>query len=80
MFFLQSQVYHDSMLTSRLQNIKHDIEGKPVSWYSEVFNIVFPDLDRGAANKLWKKQLSKPSKKKAADLSDEEADDVNPST
>jgi len=61
-----------------VQNIKNDIEGKPVGWYSEVFDIVFPDLDRNQANSLWKKQLAKPSKKKTAEFSDEEADDVNP--
>ncbi|KAJ9669718.1 ATP-dependent Lon protease pim1 [Coniosporium apollinis] len=60
------------------ENIKNDIEGKPVGWYSEVFDIVFPDLDRNQANSLWKKQLAKPSKKKTAEFSDEEADDVNP--
>ncbi|KAF2019242.1 ATP-dependent protease La [Aaosphaeria arxii CBS 175.79] len=39
------------------ENIKEGIEGKPVSWYSEVFSLVFPDLDRDAANKLWEKEL-----------------------
>jgi Lon-like ATP-dependent protease len=43
------------------QNIKEGIEGKPVTWYSDVFKIVFPNVDRDAANKLWDKDL-KPKK------------------
>jgi Lon-like ATP-dependent protease len=39
------------------QNIKEGIEGKPVTWYSDVFKIVFPDVDRDTANKLWKDEL-----------------------
>lgn len=39
------------------QNIKEGIEGRPVTWYSDVFKIVFPDIDRDAANKLWEKDL-----------------------
>ncbi|CAK7201260.1 ATP-dependent Lon protease pim1 [Sporothrix eucalyptigena] len=41
------------------ENIKEGIEGRPVSWYSDVFNIVFKDIDREQANKCkiceWKK-------------------------
>jgi ATP-dependent Lon protease len=40
-----------------MQNIKEGLEGRPVSWYSEVFALVFPDLDKDAANKLWEKEL-----------------------
>ncbi|EOA83690.1 uncharacterized protein SETTUDRAFT_42546 [Exserohilum turcica Et28A] len=43
------------------ENIKEGIEGRPVSWYHEVFDIVFPDLDKEAANKMWEKEL-KPKK------------------
>ncbi|KAK4204097.1 putative Lon protease mitochondrial precursor, partial [Triangularia verruculosa] len=32
------------------ENIKEGIEGKPVSWYSEVFDLIFPDLDKEKAN------------------------------
>ncbi|KAF2636902.1 ATP-dependent protease La [Massarina eburnea CBS 473.64] len=39
------------------ENIKEGIEGRPVSWYSEVFNFVFPDLDKDSANKQWDKEL-----------------------
>ncbi|RDW92125.1 Lon protease-like protein [Coleophoma crateriformis] len=41
------------------ENIKEGIEGRPVAWYSEVFDHVFPDVDRDQANNLWKAQLSK---------------------
>ncbi|CAP70334.1 uncharacterized protein PODANS_3_4170 [Podospora anserina S mat+] len=33
------------------ENIKEGIEGRPVSWYSEVFDLIFPDLDKEKANK-----------------------------
>ncbi|CAI6090024.1 unnamed protein product [Clonostachys chloroleuca] len=32
------------------ENIKEGLEGHPVEWYNEVFELVFPDLDREAAN------------------------------
>ncbi|KAF2091408.1 putative LON domain serine protease [Saccharata proteae CBS 121410] len=44
------------------ENIKEGIEGRPVRWYSDVFSSVFQDLDKEQANKLWKKELSKPAK------------------
>ena len=28
-----------------------------MQWYKEVFDIVFPDLDKDAANKMWEKEL-----------------------
>ncbi len=34
-----------------MQNIKEGIEGHPASWYSEVFDLIFPNLDREKANK-----------------------------
>ncbi len=33
------------------QNIKEGIEGRPASWYSEVFELIFPNIDREKANK-----------------------------
>jgi len=44
------------------ENIKDGIEGKPVDWYSDVFQLVFPDVDASQANGLWKKELAKPPK------------------
>jgi ATP-dependent Lon protease len=43
-----------------LQNIKEGVEGKPVEWYSEVFDIVFPNIDRETASMRWSSQLQKP--------------------
>ncbi|KAJ5133180.1 ATPase AAA-type core [Penicillium atrosanguineum] len=51
------------------ENIKKGIEGHPVSWYSEVFDLLFPDLDHDSARKVWQKALTKPKKGEA------EADD-----
>lgn len=45
-----------------LQNIKEGIEGVPVDWYSDVFKMVFKDVDEAQANSLWKKELAKPPK------------------
>lgn len=46
-------------LTFHVQTIKKGIEGIPVAWYQEVFDIVFKDLDRKKANTCviceWKK-------------------------
>ncbi|KAK3900618.1 Lon protease C-terminal proteolytic domain-containing protein [Staphylotrichum tortipilum] len=33
------------------ENIKEGIEGHPASWYSEVFDLIFPNLDREKANR-----------------------------
>ena len=33
------------------QNIKQGIEGHPVTWYDEIFDLVFPTLDPELANK-----------------------------
>ena len=49
-----------SKLANDLQNIKEGIEGHPASWYSDVFNLVFPNLDQQAANQRWMKELEKP--------------------
>lgn len=46
-----------------IQNIKDGIEGKPAKWYSDVFDLVFPNLDKEAANSLWKDRLAKKGEK-----------------
>jgi Lon-like ATP-dependent protease len=48
-----------------LQNIKEGIEGKPVDWYSDVFDLVFTDVEEAQVNGLWKKELAKPPKEEA---------------
>ncbi|KAL8776762.1 MAG: hypothetical protein Q9213_008142 [Squamulea squamosa] len=49
------------------ENIKEGIQGHAASWYSEIFDLVFPDLDHHAANTLWKKQLKEPKKREKQD-------------
>ncbi|QIX01325.1 hypothetical protein AMS68_006842 [Peltaster fructicola] len=44
------------------ENIKEGIEGKPVDWYSDVFDLVFKNVDEAQANTRWKKALAKPPK------------------
>lgn len=54
------------------QNIKEGIEGRPAKWYSDVFDLVFPNVDQKEANNLWKKQLKKDKKKKDDDEEDDD--------
>lgn len=56
-----------------VQNIKEGIEGHAVSWYSEVFDLLFTGLDKDAANLIWQKELAEKSKNKSA--KDNEDDD-----
>ena len=35
-----------------------------MDWYSDVFDLIFPDIDPNEANNLWKEQLKEPEKKK----------------
>lgn len=32
------------------QNIKEGIDGRPATWYSDIFDIIFPNLDTKKAN------------------------------
>jgi Lon-like ATP-dependent protease len=43
--------------------IKKDLTGVPVDNYTDVFKIVFGDIDRDHAEKVWIKQLEKPAEK-----------------
>ncbi|RFU28275.1 hypothetical protein B7463_g8056, partial [Scytalidium lignicola] len=45
------------------ENIKEGIEGHPAKWYSDVFELVFPNVDKERVNKLWKEELSKSNDK-----------------
>ncbi|KAI9374050.1 Lon protease C-terminal proteolytic domain-containing protein [Aspergillus egyptiacus] len=57
------------------ENIKSGIEGHAVSWYSEVFDILFADLDKNAAGQVWQKQLSEdPTRKKKSSEAEEDDD------
>ncbi|EON96348.1 putative atp-dependent protease la protein [Phaeoacremonium minimum UCRPA7] len=48
------------------ENIKDGIEGRPASWYSDIFELVFPNIDREKANICkaceWKKANDTKSK------------------
>ncbi|GLB06747.1 ATP-dependent Lon protease pim1 [Aspergillus tubingensis] len=54
------------------ENIKEGIEGHAVGWYSEVFDILFTDLDKGAANNIWQKQLAEKPEKKSNEVEEDE--------
>jgi len=60
------------------ENIKTGIQGHPVNWYNDVFDIMFPDVDVTSANSRWKKQLTKTKDEKSQNgeksLNDEEGD------
>ena len=63
----------DGIVTDFLaQNIKEGIEGRPVSWYRDVFELVFPNLNREAANNVWKDKLKR-TKRVSKSLKDAEA-------
>ena len=49
-------------MTDAAQNIKEGIEGKPVDWYGDVFDLVFPNIDATQANARWASELAKPPK------------------
>ncbi|KAI9678351.1 MAG: ATP-dependent Lon protease pim1 [Caeruleum heppii] len=44
------------------ENIKEGLNGQSASWYSDVFDLVFPNLDKEAVNSVWKAQLTSPAK------------------
>jgi len=48
-------------------NIKEGIEGHPAKWYSDVFDLVFPNVNTEDANNLWKSQLAKKTDKSDSD-------------
>ncbi len=62
-------------LTYALQNIKEGIQGHAASWYSDIFDLVFPDLDHNLANNIWKKQLKESKKRKEQDNDEDSSDD-----
>ncbi|TVY22839.1 Lon protease-like protein, mitochondrial [Lachnellula hyalina] len=57
------------------ENIKEGIEGKPAKWYSDVFDLVFPGLDKDQANTVWNDQLKKKKASKKKDEKEDEDDD-----
>lgn len=45
------------------QNIKEGLEGRPASWYSDVYDLAFSDLDKARATKLWENELKEADKR-----------------
>lgn len=45
-----------------------------MGWYSEVFDLVFPDLDVDVANNVWKTQLAEPPSTESRQQDQEEDD------
>ncbi len=41
-----------------------------MKWYSDVFELVFPNLDKDQANGLWKAELKKPKKEREGEDDD----------
>ncbi|KAI4128025.1 MAG: hypothetical protein LQ338_002916 [Usnochroma carphineum] len=57
------------------ENIKEGIQGHPASWFSDVFDLVFPDLDREAANLVWKEQLAEKKSDEKSGIKDSEEEE-----
>ncbi|KAI9662876.1 MAG: ATP-dependent Lon protease pim1 [Bathelium mastoideum] len=57
------------------ENIKQDIEGKPIEWYSDIFDLVFPNVDREKVSNLWKDQLKKSEDNDEKDEKDKDKKD-----
>ena len=53
---------HDADVTN--QNIKEGIQGHAAGWYSDVFDLVFADVDVDKANGLWTSQLARKDKER----------------
>lgn len=60
-----------------MQNIKQGIEGHPMDWYSDVFDLVFPNVNSKEINTMWKQQLKEDKKKRKEKEKekDEDSDD-----
>lgn len=56
------------------ENIKEGIQGHAASWYSEVFDLVFPNLDAEQVNNRWKEQLAKHPEKADSAKEEDESD------
>ena len=61
------------LIRFRAQNIKEGISGHPASWYSDVFDLIFPNIKQDAANSIWDKELKeeKKSRRKEKDEDDD---------
>ncbi|KAL2267532.1 hypothetical protein VTJ83DRAFT_4809 [Remersonia thermophila] len=57
------------------ENIKEGIEGRPVSWYSEVFELIFPNLDREKANRCKACEIKEKEKEKEKEKKEKEKEE-----
>jgi Lon-like ATP-dependent protease len=67
----------DRKLTNVTQNIKEGLEGRPARWYSDVLDLVFPNVDKDQASKCKACEIAdkEKAKKKAAKSKDSSAED-----
>ncbi|KAL9619690.1 MAG: hypothetical protein Q9160_005710 [Pyrenula sp. 1 TL-2023] len=70
-----SATHIEAKRANETQNIKENIEGHPVDWYNDVFDIIFPNTDVEAANNLWKEQLKAPLKDEKEKAKNNDNDD-----
>ncbi|KAJ9131550.1 hypothetical protein NKR23_g11705 [Pleurostoma richardsiae] len=54
------------------ENIKEGLEGHPATWYSDIFELVFPNLDREKANVCLACEWKKNNKAKSEESSDKD--------
>ena len=47
-----------------VQYIKEGLDGRPVEWYSDVYDLIFKDVDPVKAGKMWSEQLREKDEKK----------------
>jgi Lon-like ATP-dependent protease len=74
-FHFNKQAFRSNIfLFFSLQNIKEGLEGHPVEWYGDVFNLVFPDIDRDVANTCKICEWQEKNKKDESSQSDDRDD------
>lgn len=61
------------------QNIKEGLEGRPVAWYSDVLDLVFPTIDEEKASKcvaceIKNKEKSEKKRSKSKSRDDDDSD------
>lgn len=54
------------------ENIKEGLEGRPASWYQDVYDLVFSDLDKNRAAGLWVEQLKEEEGKSKKDRDEDD--------
>jgi Lon-like ATP-dependent protease len=57
------------------QNIKEGLDGRPAAWYSDVLDLVFPNIDEEKASKCAACEIKKTEKEKKRSSKSKERDD-----